>query len=142
MGDAAGPDLGLEAVVPARRLGSRFFVGQTVDACGFRKARDRKLTEIAPAAAADAGKAFRGHHRATEPARDLFQPRRQIDRRADAGEVEPVAAADIAVENSSDMQRDAEAKPFYGVADRILQIGDTGARLMGGFEHMRADLPV
>ena len=73
---------------------------------------------------------------------DLFQPRRQIHRRADAGEVEPVAAADIAVENSPDMQRDAEAKPLDGVADRILHLGDAGARLVGGFQHVRADLPL
>ena len=71
---------------------------------------------------------------------DLFQPRREIDRGADAGEVEPVAAADIAVENSSDMQRDAEAKPFDGVADRILQVGDAGAGFVGGFEDARANL--
>ena len=38
------------------------------------------------------------------------------------------------------MQRDAEAKPFDGAADRILQVCDAGAGLVSGFEHARADL--
>ena len=71
---------------------------------------------------------------------DLFQPRRQIDRGTDAGEVEPVAAADIAVENSPDMQGDAEAKPFDGVADRILQSATLARDSLGGFEDARANL--
>ena len=45
-----------------------------------------------------------------QTAGDLFEPRRKIDRRTDAGEIEPIAAADIAVQDVSDMQRDAEAK--------------------------------
>jgi hypothetical protein len=57
-----------------------------------------------------------------------------------AGEVEPVAAADIAVENPPDMQGDTEAKPLDRVADRVLQVGHAGARLMGGFQHIRANL--
>src|SRR5258708_39105408 len=74
------------------------------------KARNRKLAEVAPAALADAGKSFRRHHRAMQPAGQFFQPRRQIDCRPDAGEIEPAAAADIAVKNSSDMERDTETK--------------------------------
>ena len=38
------------------------------------------------------------------------------------------------------MQRDAEAKPLDGVADRILHVGHAGAGFMGGFEHVRANL--
>ena len=47
---------------------------------------------------------------------DLFQPGGEIDRGADAGEVEPVAAADIAVQHRADMQRQAETEAFNGVA--------------------------
>jgi len=38
------------------------------------------------------------------------------------------------------MQGDAEAKPFDGIADRILQVGNAGAGFVGGFEDARADL--
>src|SRR5258706_2927725 len=75
-----------------------------------------------------------------EAAGDFFQPRRKIDSGTDAGEVEPVAAADIAVQNSPDMQRDPEAEALdsfsYGVIHRI----DTGARLARGFQYARANL--
>src|ERR1700738_1211398 len=93
------------APLPTLRL-CRRFVEQAVDALGLREAGDRKLAEISPAAGADAGEAFRGHDGAMEPAGDLFQPCRKIDRGPDAGEVEPVATADIAVKNFPHMQRD------------------------------------
>jgi hypothetical protein len=38
------------------------------------------------------------------------------------------------------MERHAEAKPFDGVADRVLQVGDAGAGFLGGFEDARANL--
>ena len=47
--------------------------------------------------------------RLAELRRDLLQPRREIDRRPDAGEIEPVAAADIAVQHLADVQRQPEA---------------------------------
>ena len=46
--------------------------------------------------------------RPAELARELFQPRREVDRRPDTGEVEPLAAADIAVKHLADVQRQAE----------------------------------
>ena len=70
----------------------------------------------------------------------IQRPRREIDGGTDAGEVEPVAAADIAVQNFSDMQRDPEAEALdsfsYGVIHRI----DTGAGLARGFQYARANL--
>ena len=56
-----------------------------------------------------AGKIRRRNDRFAELGRDLFQPRREIHRRADAGEVEAVAAADIAVHHLADMEREPEA---------------------------------
>ena len=75
-----------------------------------------------------------------QPAGDFFQPCREIDGRPDAGEVEPVAAADIAVQNFSDMQRDAEAKTLDGFADRVVHGVDVGAGLARGFQNVGADL--
>ena len=46
---------------------------------------------------------------ASQSAGELLEPRRQIYRGADAGEIEPVAAADIAVEHLAQMKRQAEA---------------------------------
>ena len=70
---------------------------------------------------------------------ELFQPRGEIDRGADAGEIEPVAAADIAVEHLSDMQSEAEAETVDGVADRIPHRLDAGAGLARGLQHARAN---
>src|SRR5271155_3766870 len=75
-----------------------------------------------------------------QAARHLFQPRRKIDGRADTGEIEPVAAADIAVENLSDMQSYTEAEPLDDLADRKLHGPDIGARLAGRFKHLRAGI--
>src|SRR6187399_2881539 len=93
--------------------GRRVLVRQSVDPRGLGETGDRKLAEIAPASPADAGEPFRRHDGALGLARNLFQPRRQIYRRPDASEVEPVAAADIAVENPPDMECDTEAKALH-----------------------------
>src|SRR5512147_1632447 len=69
------------------------FIGKAINTRGLRKTGDRKFAEIAPPAPADAGEAFGSDDRALGLACDLFQPCRQIHRRPDAGEVEPVAAA-------------------------------------------------
>src|SRR5258708_3894655 len=70
----------------------------------------RNPPKSAQPASAYPGESRRSHDRAIEPAGDFFQPRCKIDGGTDAGEVEPVAAADIAVQNSSDVQRDSEAE--------------------------------
>src|SRR5205814_1275231 len=80
------------------------------------------------------------HDGATEPAGQLLEPRREIDGGADAGEIEPVAAADIAVENLADMQRDAETEALDVVAELVLHRLDAGAGFARGFEHVAADL--
>src|SRR5665213_1177039 len=75
-----------------------------------------------------------------QAARDLFQPGREIDRGPDAGEVEPVAAADVAVENLSDMQREPEAESLDRLPERIAHRLDAGAGFARGLEHARTDL--
>ena len=54
---------------------------------------------------------------------DLFQPRRKIHRRPDAGEIEAVAAADIAVHHLADVQREPEADRILAFR-RARQFGD------------------
>ena len=75
-----------------------------------------------------------------EAAGDLFQPRREIDGGTDAGEVEPVAAADIAEQNPADMQRDAEAETLDGFAIGVAHRLDAGAGFPRGLQHAPADL--
>src|ERR1700720_2860357 len=74
-----------------------------------------------------------------EPAGNLFQPGRQIDGGTDAGEVEPVATADIAVQNFSDMQRDPETKALDGFTNREVHGFDIGAGLAGGGQDVAAN---
>ena len=62
-------------------------------------------------------------NRFAELGRDLFQPGREIHRRADAGEIEAVAAADIAVHDLADMKRKAEPDRRLVLAGRR-QLGD------------------
>ena len=76
-----------------------------------------------------------------QPAGDLLQPCGEIDGGADAGEIEPVAAADIAVQNFPDMQRDAEAEALDGFADRVMHRLDAGAGFARGLQHVAANLP-
>ena len=75
------------------------------------------LSEAAELIRKVAGKIRRRYDRFAELGRDLFQPRRKIHRRADAGEVEAVAAADIAVHHLADMEREPEAYRLLVLAD-------------------------
>jgi hypothetical protein len=50
------------------------------------------------------GKSLGGHNGSFLLRSDLFQPSRQIDARSDAGKVQPVSAANVAVENFTQMQ--------------------------------------
>ena len=75
-----------------------------------------------------------------EAGRRFFPAGREIDGRTDAGEVEPVAAADIAVQNFSDMQRDPETKTLDGFANREVHGFDIGAGLAGGCQDVGANI--
>src|SRR6202011_1109344 len=110
------------------------FIRQPLTPLALRETCDRKFAEIAPAAGAYAGKAFGRHDGAMQTAGDLLQPRREIDGGADAGEVEPVAAADIAVEDVSDVQRHPEAKALDGFRNRVMHGIDAGAGFARGFQ--------
>src|SRR6185437_15929802 len=74
-----------------------------------------------------------------EPAGDFLQPGRQIDRRTDAGEIEPVASADITEQDFSDVQRYPEAEALDGFSDRIMHRIDAGAGFPRGLQYMAAD---
>src|SRR6516165_2260003 len=61
------------------------------------------------------GERGRSQHCAAEPAGQLFEARDEVDGRPDAGEIEPVAAANIAVKHLADMQSQPEA---HALGDR------------------------
>src|SRR6266568_1931357 len=67
----------------------------------LRRAKSGKaeFAECRKFARAVAREFFRGDDRAPEPAGQLFDARGKIDGGTDAGEIEPIAAADIAVEH-------------------------------------------
>ena len=57
------------------------------------------------------GERGRGHEVAPEIARQRLEARGQVDRRADRGEVQAPGAADVAVQDVAQMQRQAIAQP-------------------------------
>src|SRR4051812_12163997 len=130
---------------PARRnqfrstASTRTFIGKAVDTLGLRESGNRKLTEIGPAISADVGKCRGRHDRSAEPAGDLFQPRREVDRRPDTREVEPVTAANIAIEDLTDMQRQPEAEALQRLSDRVLHRFHAGPGFARGLQHLSTD---
>src|SRR5947209_19693765 len=86
---------------------------QPIDPFRLGKPGDRKLTEVAPVfIAAYLREARRSNHRAMQAGGYLFQPCCEVDRGTDAGEVEPVSAAAVAVEHRAEMERQPEATPL------------------------------
>ena len=73
------------------------------------------------------GERGRPQHRAAEPAGQLFETRDEVDGRPDAGEIKPVAAANIAVQHLADMQSQPKA---HALGDG--EVGDCGSRLERG----------
>src|SRR5436189_183322 len=70
----------------------------------------------------------------------MITAHRQDDRGASGGEFRPRAAADVAVKNVAEVQRDAETETLDLVANGIAHGLDTGTRLARSFQHARADL--
>src|SRR5271155_5295296 len=102
------PDLELLEIFAGHRStpsGAAGFLPQAVHGLRFAETgefevsqRDEILRQIArEGGGADDGPA--------EPRGDFLQPRRHVDRGADAGEIEPRAGADIAVERLADVKR-------------------------------------
>src|SRR5262249_44509558 len=83
---------------------SRSLVAQAEHALGLREAGHRKFTKVHPVIDTGAGERGGRDHGAVQLARDLLQPRGEIDGGPDAGEVEPAHAADIAEQDAADMQ--------------------------------------
>jgi len=73
--------------------------------------------------------------------RRFFQPGGEVDRGPDAGEVEAVATADVAVKHRADMERQPEAKAFDGVAAfGISQFRHAWRGIRDRVENLTADL--
>src|SRR5260370_28206050 len=75
-----------------------------------------------------------------QAARDLLQPRSEIDGGPNAGEVEPAYAADIAEQDVTNMQRHTKTKAFDLIAARIVHGIDIGGGLAARFKRAAADL--
>src|SRR6187200_288981 len=116
------------------------WVGQAEHRLRRRKARHGALAELRELLRQVGGELRRSDDRLAELRRDLLQPRREIDRRPDAGEIEPVAAADIAILHLADVQREAEADRALAVARRLVQRLDQRAGLACGGERPAANL--
>jgi hypothetical protein len=87
--------------------------------------RHGKLTPTREFTRAMAGKVCGRNDRFAKRGSDLFQTRRQVDRRPDASEIEAVTAADIAVHHLSDVKRKAKAYRRF-ILDLARQFGDAG----------------
>src|SRR6516225_2455163 len=95
------------------------------------KAWKRELAECCELIPAMPRKLAGSQDPAPQFTRQLFDALGEIDCRTDAGEVEPIPAADIAVEDIADMQGQAEAQPGHR---RLRQFGDVRLSLARGGE--------
>ena len=75
-----------------------------------------------------------------QAARDLLQPRSEIDGGPNAGEVEPAYAADIAEQDVTNMQRHTKTKAFDLITARIVHGIDIGGGLAARLKRAAADL--
>src|SRR5215469_17645140 len=85
---------------------------------------EREFAERDEFTAAMPRKFARSKYHPPQPTGQLLNARRQIDGLADAGEIETVAAADIAVKDLAQMQRQPEPQPA-----EMLDPGRLGQRL-------------
>ena len=76
------------------------------------------------------GERGRAQHRAPELLGEALEPADQVDRRAEHGEVEPVGAADVAIDDLADVQRRGEGER-QGVRGRA------GERVLGALDRLQ-----
>src|SRR5262249_32690991 len=88
--------------------------GEAIDRLRLAEASERKLTERHDSGRAMARELSGEDGRSFLVARQPLQACRQVYRRPDAGKVEPVRGADIAVEHIADVQGDAVARACTG----------------------------
>src|SRR5262249_3510391 len=67
---------------------------------------------------------------AAQFARELFEARGQVYRGADAGEIEPVSAADVAIQDVADVKRQSKTHAADFNSGRPIQRSDVSARLV------------
>src|ERR1700683_822129 len=91
---------------PRQRL-----IRQAIHSLRCGKARDGVLTEARERVRHVTCKIGRRDNCSAELGRDLFQPCREIHGRPNAGEIETVAAADIAVHHLANME--CKPKPYW-----------------------------
>src|SRR4029078_1236560 len=87
------------------------FVGEAIHHLLGGKAGDGEAADwLQAVVAAMAGEILRSEDGPAQAAGKFLKPRRQVDRRAYAGEIQPVSAPDIAEEHVADMQRQTKAQ--------------------------------
>src|SRR5262245_10522125 len=101
--------VGAGVVSSARGSDPSSFVAKPVERRRNAKPRDCAVVDRRQRCRAALRERVRGDDRPTEVARDLFETRGEVHRGTDAGEVEPASAADVAVENLAEVEREPEA---------------------------------
>src|SRR5262245_25960594 len=137
-----GPPAPLFARSPPRSAPSWrvvFFVGEAIHHLLGGKSGDGKAADrLQAVVAAVIDEILRSEDGSAQAAGKFLKPRRQVYRRADASEIQPVAAADIAELHVADMQRQTKAQAA-AIAIARTQRGNLRARCSAGFQCGGAD---
>ena len=91
------------------------FVAQPENGLRFAKSREFEVAQRDEFFRHMARESRRGDDGSPKTGGDFLQPRGAIDGRTDAGEVEPRARANIAVERVADVQRESEAERLNAI---------------------------
>jgi len=115
------------------------FVGEAIHHLLGGKSGDGKAADrLQAVVAAVIDEILRSEDGSAQAAGKFLKPRRQVYRRADASEIQPVAAADIAEQHVADMQRQTKAQAA-AIAVARTQCGNLIARRSAGFQCGGAD---
>src|SRR5262245_62174464 len=114
-------------------------VGEAIYHLLRRKSGDGKAANLSQAVvSAVIDEILRSEDGSAQAAGKFLKPRRQVYRRADASEIQPVAAADIAEQHVADMQRQTKAQAA-AIAVARTQRGNLIARRSTGLQCGGAD---
>src|SRR5262249_23837521 len=116
------------------------FVADAEDGLLRGKSREREVPdrlEIRPAVTREF---VGGEDHSAQFAGELLEPRGQIYCGANAGEIQPVSAADVAVQDVADVKRQSETHAAYFFSGRAIQRSDVSARLVCAGQRACANL--
>src|SRR6516225_5071644 len=116
------------------------FVGNAEDGLLRRKSREREFPDRLEIGFAVTREFVGGEDHAAQFAGELFEARGQVYRGADAGEIEPVSAADVAIQDVADVKRQSKTHAADFNSGRPIQRSDVSARLICAGQCARANL--